>query len=184
MAAVAPSFLCFCFPLLINSDKTVCMIRKRKGADMVTPIQIQSSSTSRPSSSTLRRLPVFLIAAGGALVVLLLLIMSNQTPSEEQRHSGMKTTPEVIVQDTVKGVDYYHCSAEKTWTGVSSFVTRHTGTTRNVCPHMKCRYLMDIGFSSFESSLHDDEEHCSYRPQYFPMDGIHSWVSLGLCPMN
>ena len=67
----------------------------------------------------------------------------------------MKTTPEVIIQDTVKGADYYHCSAEKTWTGVSSFATRRTGTTRNVCPRMKRRYLVDIGFSSFESSLHD-----------------------------
>ena len=79
---------------------------------MVAPVQLQSSSLTAPSPNTLRRLPVYLTAAGGALVILLFLVMSNQPPPEALRDSGMKTTPGVILQDTIEGVDYYHCSAE------------------------------------------------------------------------
>jgi len=94
---------------------TVCMIRKRKSDDMVTPMQMQSSGSSpASSSSTLRRLPVYLTAAGGALVLFLFLIMSRQSPPEEEaRSSGMKTSSTDVIKDTVGGVEYYHCSAQQ-----------------------------------------------------------------------
>jgi hypothetical protein len=91
------------------------MIRKRKADDMVTPMQIQGAGSSKaPSPTTLRRLPVYLTAVGGALVLLLFLVMSAQSPSEDEvRSSGMKSISTDIIQDSVGGVDYYHCSAER-----------------------------------------------------------------------
>ena len=83
---------------------------------MVTPMQIQGSTSPQPSPTTLRRLPVYLTAAGGALVLLLFIIMSNESPPEEVvvgSSDKMKTSSTQVVKDTVGDIDYYHCSAER-----------------------------------------------------------------------
>lgn len=86
---------------------------------MVTPIQTQSMGASQLSASPSiwRRFPVYLTAAGGALALLFFLLMPSQSPSEksyEQSSSeGIKSSSTGgVIEASVEGVDYYHCSAE------------------------------------------------------------------------
>jgi hypothetical protein len=78
-------------------------------------VQQSAGSSSFSSQTTWRRMPVYLTVVGGALILLLFMISSSQSPPEEanKASSYMNTKAEGVVQDSVNGVDYYHCPAER-----------------------------------------------------------------------
>lgn len=95
---------------------------------MVTPVQLQSvnSTSTQPSPSTLRRLPVYLTAAGAVLVLLLFVLVSTMdSPDATAKEEASEMSSTLVTTDSVNGVEYFHCAAEMQDDAVVNLVLLH-----------------------------------------------------------